>query len=119
MAELVKRNFSMVLHQEGGYIYDSEVLVSVTQVYITPDSSIAKIYVSVYNTESKQAVVDLIRDHMVRLKQLFTQRIRRQVRRIPHLDIYLDETLDEIDRVNNLFDKIESEDKMRIRKEKW
>ncbi|MEL6124365.1 MAG: ribosome-binding factor A [Bacteroidota bacterium] len=79
VAELVKRNFSMVLHQEGGYIYGSEVLVSVTQVYITPDSSIAKIYVSVYNTESKQAVVDLIRDHMVRLKQLFTRSISSRV----------------------------------------
>ncbi len=50
VAETIKRNFGIVLQQEGSYIYGSEVLVTVTSVKLTPDFSQAKIYLSVYNT---------------------------------------------------------------------
>ena len=55
-AELVKRNFSLVLQQEGSYIYGVEPLVTVTGVKMSPDLGQAKIYLSVFNTENKQAV---------------------------------------------------------------
>ncbi len=106
IGELIKRNFSTILQLEGTYVYGSQVLVSVTHALVSPDGGLAKIYVSVYNTEEKEAVVQMIRDHMPRLKHQFSQRVRKQVRRIPRLEVYIDETLDEIDRVNNLFDNI-------------
>ena len=47
IAELVKRNFGMVLQAEGNYIYGG-ALVTVTSVHISPDLSLAKVY-SLYN----------------------------------------------------------------------
>ena len=74
--ELIKRHFSIVMREEGSYIYGSEVLVSVTRVMMSPDLGLAKIYVSVFNTENKSAVILLLNEEKVRLKQQFTQRIR-------------------------------------------
>lgn len=104
--ELIKRHFSIVLREEGAYIFDPDVLVSVTKVIMTPDLGMAKIYVSVYNTENKEAVLKMARENMARLKQQLTNRIRKHVRRIPRIDIYLDDTLDEMSRLNRLFDSI-------------
>lgn len=105
VAELVKRNFSMVLQQEGSYIYD-DALVTVTNVKMSPDLSLAKIYLSVYNTENKQAVLLKLEDQQHRLKQIFSQRIRKHIRRIPELAMYIDETLDEMYRLDALFDRL-------------
>ena len=57
IAELVKRNFSLVLQEEGSYVYGAAPLVTVTTVKITPDLGLAKIYLSVFNTENKQEVI--------------------------------------------------------------
>ena len=110
VGELIKRNFSMVIFQEGSYIYGTEALVSVTHVVMSPDLGLAKIYLSVYNTENKQAVLLQINQNLHRLKQLLTQRIRKQVRRIPQIAVYIDETLDEIDRIDQLFDRINNDE---------
>ena len=96
----------MVLFQEGSYLYGPEPLVSVTHVIMSPDLGLAKIYLSIYNTENKNAVLEQIHFGIKRLKQQLSNRIRKQVRRIPDIDIYMDETLDEIDRVDDLFNKL-------------
>ena len=62
MAEQIKRNFSIVLQQEGSYIYGTEPFVTVTNVIMTPDFSIAKIYLSVFNTDNKQEVILMMED---------------------------------------------------------
>jgi len=112
LAELVKRNFGILLQQEGGLIYGNDVLVTVTSVKMSPDMSIAKIYLSVYNTENKQAVILKMEDSYYHLKQSFVQRVRRHMRRIPDLQFYIDDTLDEMYRLNALFDKLESNNQM-------
>lgn len=108
---LIKRNFSMVLQGEGSYIYE-DALVTVTNVIVSPDFGQAKIYLSVYNTENKQAVLLKMEDHQHRLKQQFSMRIRKHMRRIPDLSFYLDDTLDEMYRLNALFDRLEDENQM-------
>lgn len=111
VSAIIQRHFSEVLRQEGSYIYGSQPLVSVTHVLMTPDLGLAKIYVSVWNTENKQAVLLQMEDQHHRLKQLLAQRVRRHLRRIPHIDFYIDETLDEIEKVDLLFANLKSKDK--------
>ncbi|MEZ5043096.1 MAG: 30S ribosome-binding factor RbfA [Saprospiraceae bacterium] len=112
IAELVKRNFSIVLQQEGSYLYGHEPLVTVTAVKLSPDLGLAKIYLSVYNTENKQAVLLQMQEEIVRLRQGLAHRIRKQVRRIPDIAFYLDETVDEMYRVNDLFERLRRENQM-------
>jgi len=109
--ETIKRNFGVVLQQEGSNIYGSSVLVTVTNVKITPDFSQAKIYLSVYNTENKQAVILQMEEEYHRLKQALANRIKKHVRRIPEFQVFLDETLDEMYRLNELFSRLDKDKK--------
>ncbi len=112
VAEMIKRNFSQVLQDEGSYIYGTEPLVTVTNVKLTPDFNMAKIYLSVYNTEHKQEVILSMEDQYQRLHQSLIKRIRKHMRRMPELSFFLDDTLDEMYRLNNLFNKLRHEKQM-------
>lgn len=112
VASVVQREFSMVLQQEGTYIYGTAPLVTVTQVMVTPDLSEARIYLSIYNIEDKQTVLLELEENMARLRQLLSTRIRKKVRRIPKISLYYDDTLDEMYRINALFDRLEADKQM-------
>ena len=112
VAEVIRRNFSGLLQQMGSYIYGAEVLVTVTQVKITPDFGLAKIYLSIYNTENKQEVLLMMEEEKVRLKAELGNRIRKKVRRVPNIDFYEDETLDEMYRIRDMFDKLHEDNQM-------
>jgi len=110
--ELIKRNFGIVLQSEGTYVFGSKPLVTVTQVKISPDFSQAKIYLSIFNTEHKQEVILEMDDNKSRLKQSLGVRVGRQMRRVPDIDFYLDDTLDEMYRLKGLFDRLHENDQM-------
>jgi len=112
VGELIKRHFSVLLQQEGKYIYGTEALVTVTNVIMSPDFGIAKIYLSVYNHQSKQEVILELEEQVSHLRQALGSRIRRQIRRIPELHFFLDDTLDEMYRLNALFDQLKENDQM-------
>ena len=112
VGELIKRHFSMVLQAEGSYIYGVQVLVTVTNVKMTPDFSLAKIYLSVFNTDNKQATILEMEDQQVRLRQSLAARIRKHVRRIPEIAFYLDDTLDEMYRISAMFDQLHKNKQM-------
>jgi len=112
VAELIKRNFSIVLQMEGSYVYGNSALVTVTNVKISPDFSLAKIYLSIFNTEHKQEVILQMEDEKTRLHQALVRRVRRHMRKIPDIDFYLDDTLDEMYRLRALFDRLHEEDQM-------
>lgn len=102
----------MVLQQEGSYLYGPEPLVTVTGVKVSPDFGLAKIYLSIYNTENKQAVILQMEEEIVRLRQSLAHRIRKHVRRIPDIAFYIDDTLDEMYRVDALFNRLRKENQM-------
>lgn len=111
IGELVRRNIGIILQEEGSYIY-GDVLVTVTNVVVSPDMGQAKVYISIYNTENKQAVILQLEENIVRLRQALAFRIKKLVRRIPEIHFYIDDTLDEMFRLNSIFDKLEKENQM-------
>ena len=112
VAELVRRNFGLVLQQQGTNIYGASVLVTVTTVKMSPDLTLAKIYLSVFNTENKQEPLLLLQEEIVKLRHEMGQRIRKLVRIIPEISFYLDDTLDEMFRIDAMMRKLESEGQM-------
>lgn len=112
IAELIKRQISMILLQEGSYIYGNSVLVTVTQVKLTPDFNIAKIYLSIFNTENKQEVILELQEANTRLRHNLASKMKHQMRRIPDLQYYIDDTIDEMYHVDQLLAKLEAEGQM-------
>jgi ribosome-binding factor A len=110
VGELVRRNFGTVLLNEGGYMYGN-ALVTVTKVKMSPDLGIAKIYLSIYNTDNKQSVMLQLDHHLQKLRQSLAFRLKRHVRKAPYIELFIDDTLDEMYKLNELFDKLKSEKK--------
>lgn len=111
VAEQLRRHFSMILTEEGSFIYGRDKLVTVTQVKISPDLLIAKVYISVYGTENKQEVILELEENYPRLRQALGAKIGKHMRRVPHLEFFLDDTLDEMYRVDELLNRVSEEDR--------
>lgn len=107
VAELIRRNFSMVLLAEGRYIYDIKVLVSVTNVIMSPDLGLAKVYLSIYNTDNKQEVLLQMEEQYPRLKHALHRKLSKTMRSMPELKFFIDDTVDEVYSVEALFKKYE------------
>lgn len=111
IGELLRRYFGMLLTEEGSNIYGRDKLVTVTGVMMTPDLLVAKIYISVYGTENKQEVILELEDNYPRLRQTLASKVGKQMRRVPELEFYLDDTVDEMYRVDALLNRVSDEDK--------
>ncbi|MFN8280374.1 MAG: 30S ribosome-binding factor RbfA [Saprospiraceae bacterium] len=109
VGELIRRQFSTVLNTEGKYIYGYEPLVTITDVKMSPDLGLAKVYLSVFNQENKQEIILLLEDQVSKLRHALHSRISRQLRIMPDLRFYLDETLDEAYKLDQLFKKLHDE----------
>lgn len=114
---MLQREFSAVLRAEGSYIYGSKALVTVTGVKLTPDFGEARFYLSVFNRMDKQNVIIELDDHLTRLRQQLANRVRKKIRRVPVISFYLDDTLDEMYRLNSLFDQIGTDEDNEIEKD--
>ena len=112
VAEAIKRHFSEVLQREGYLIYGSEPFVTVTGVNVSPDLSQANIYLSVYNVAKKENVIEAVSHHGTKLRQSLASRVRKHMRRVPFLEFHLDEMLDEMEKVDNLFERLYAENQM-------
>jgi ribosome-binding factor A len=109
VAEMIKRNISIVLQEQGPNIYGFSVLVTVTQVVISPDLSFAKIYLSIFNTEHKQETLLLLDNEINVIKHNMAMRIRKLVRKIPAISFFIDDTIDEMYQVDFMMKKLERE----------
>lgn len=80
-------------------------LVTVTIVRITKDLGIARIYISVFPSSKAEEIVDLLNANIKTLRYELGNKMRHQVKNIPELEVYQDDSLDHIDRINELLDK--------------
>ena len=81
------------------------VLVSVSAVRISPDMSIARVYLSVFPSERSQEIVKNINDNMKSIRYELGTRVRHQVRIIPWLKFFVDDSLDYAERIDELLKK--------------
>lgn len=102
--ELLKRELSGVLQLKGRTLFGPE-LVSVTEVRISPDLSLARVYLSVFPTDNKLAVMKAISEANSSIRFELGNRVRNQLRKIPELHFYLDDTFDQLDRIDALLKK--------------
>ena len=82
------------------------VLVSVSAVRISPDMSIARVYLSVFPSERSQEIVKNINDNMKSIRYELGTRVRHQLRIIPELKFFVDDSLDYAERIDELLKKI-------------
>ena len=77
-------------------------LVSVTVVRMSPDLSLAKVFLNIYPSSGKQEVLDNLKDHTGRIRFELGQKIRTQLRIVPEIAFFIDDSLDYIDNIEKL-----------------
>lgn len=102
--ELLKRELSGVFQLKARTLFGPE-LISITEVRISPDLSIARVYVSIFPSGNKDAIMNAISEQTALLRFELGNRVRNQLRIIPQLHFYLDDTLDQLEKIDNLLKK--------------
>jgi ribosome-binding factor A len=100
VARLLQKELGQIFLQES-HLFAGK-MITVTVVRITPDLSIAKIYLSVFNTGEKSDPLTEIQEHMGRIKNELGKKIRHQLRVMPELHFFLDDSLDYADNIDRL-----------------
>ena len=91
------------MFQKQGFAIWKNALVTITSVVVTPDLSIARAYLSIYNTKEKEAVLEELQNHTNEIRNLLGKALRNHLRRIPELEFFLDDTLDEVFKMEQIF----------------
>lgn len=87
--------------KKGGELAHGK-MVSITKVRISPDLSFARIYVSIYPSAGQDEVLKSIQDHSSKIRFEMGQKIRRQLRIVPEIAFFIDDSLDYIDNIDRL-----------------
>jgi ribosome-binding factor A len=110
-----QKQISSVLHEELTPIFQRLSLnmidggmVSIAGVKITPDLLEARVYLSLYQVKDADAAMKKIEDRAHEIKKQLTEKIKRQVRRIPEIKYFKDDTLDHVFKMEELFKEIKT-----------
>ena len=107
IAEFMKEELSLIfLHK----INDPELgMLTITSVKVTPDAKNAKIYISIFDKVGRDVKIAKLNSIKGYIKgQLSTK--MSHLRKMPDIDFYLDDTLDYVEKMENLFKKIHEND---------
>ncbi len=108
MQETRQNKIARLLQKELSLIFQSQtrtmhgVMVSVTRVKISPDLSVCTAYLSIFPSERADELLQNIVRNDKQIRYDLGTRIRHQVRIIPELRFFLDDSLDYIDRIDEL-----------------
>jgi len=101
VARLVQKELAEIILHHSGELAPGK-MISVTTVRVSPDLSLAKTYVSVFPSEGAAAVVEVLRNSVPRLRYELGQKVRNQLRIVPEIAFFVDDSNDYIDKISNL-----------------
>lgn len=76
------------------------VLISVSKVSVTPDLGVAKVYLSVFPSDKREEIIKGVTSNTVLIRHELAQRTRNQLRRMPELLFFADDSLDYIEEID-------------------
>ncbi len=103
IARLVQKELSEIFRLETAKI--GNILVSVSSVRVSPDLSIARVYLSVFPSDKAQEIITNVNTNEKGIRYALAQKVRYQLRKCPELTFYLDDSLDYIDHIDSLLHK--------------
>ena len=109
VAGLIQEEITSIFQRLGLTMMDSG-MVSISSVKITPDLLEARIYVSLFKVADEKFVMKKLEDRSWEIKKELAARVKRQLRRIPELKFFHDNTLDHVFKMEELFKQIKKDD---------
>ena len=103
IARLIQKELSEIFRQQTAKM--GNVLVSVSAVRVSPDLSIARVYLSIFPTEKADEILKNINASAKTVRYELAQRVRYQLRKTPELSFFVDDSLDYIEHIDELLKK--------------
>jgi ribosome-binding factor A len=110
VGQLVLEELSGIFQHEGINIVD-EGMVSISGVSVTPDLLEARVYLSLFQVKDPEELLKSITGRTPELRNLLGRRVRHQLRRVPELKFFKDDTLDHVFKMEELFKSINQDSK--------
>ena len=86
----------------------SNLVISVSKVSVTTDLGVARVYLSVFPQEKAPEILESIKSNMYLIKHDLSQRVKLQLRKVPNLSFYIDDSLDYIEKIDNALSQQEN-----------
>jgi ribosome-binding factor A len=101
IARLIQKDMGMIFQQQSRSHFEG-ALITVTKVHVSKDLSVAKVYLSLYLTKDKEALLEIIREHTREIRRELGVRVHDQLRIVPELQFFIDDSLDYIENLDHL-----------------
>ncbi len=101
---LIKRELA-VLFQQNAREWLGGSMVTITQTRVAPDLSLARIYISVFPSDRRDEALKLLKQNHSSVKRELGLKVGKQMRKVPELQYYIDDSLDYYETIDNLLKK--------------
>jgi ribosome-binding factor A len=98
VAQIIQEDFAELFRKQSSESAQN-FLISVSDVKVTADLSIAKIYLSIFPKEFRKNIMQEIETNKSQYRNFIGQKMGKQVRIIPNVNFYLDTTLDDVEKI--------------------
>lgn len=105
LSRQIQRDISDIFQREPSFLIHG-TMTSVTVVRISPDLSFAKIYVSVFPFDRHKEVLDKLKSNTWSIRKILAAKMKNQIKAIPEIAFYLDDSLEYADSIENIFRKL-------------
>jgi len=79
----------------------TNLVISVSKVVVTTDLGVARVYLSVFPQNRAQEILEAVKSNAPLIKHDLSQRVKLQLRKVPNLSFYIDDSLDYIEKIDN------------------
>lgn len=104
VARELQRDLAEIIRSKGMAAFGG-AMITVSEVRVSPDFSIAKVYVSIFPSDKQEATMALLEQNNRSIRGELGRKVAAQLRIVPELDFYLDTTLDYAEHIDELLKK--------------
>lgn len=101
VSRLIQKELALIFQYNSRDLFKG-LIVTVTVVHVTPDLAMAKVYLSLFPADNKNDFLDHVKRKSSFLRHELSKKIRYQVKFIPELSFYLDDSLDYVENIEQL-----------------
>ena len=101
VSRLIQKEIADIFLRKGSE-YAPGKMISITRVRVSPDLSYAKIYLSIFPSANNNQVLHVVQDHAPKIRFDLGHKVRSQLRIVPDIAFYIDDSLDYIENIDRL-----------------
>lgn len=104
VARLLQKEIAAIILQESNVLFPGK-MITVTVVRVSPDLSVAKIYLSIFPYKQEEKYIEQVNQHSKNLRNSLAKKVKNQLRIVPELIFYRDDSIDYANRIDDLLNK--------------